>query len=167
MCRPRATISSSRDKHPSARRRDRLARALAGLRSMPPGRSQRPQRSRPLPAPPTLARAHHAWDARRARKRIHADNHRPHPARRSWTNGSASRLRPSRRRPRARRAPPTFRSEFCDSFSSRLFLAVIPSEVEGPLTLPFSLTLARIRGSSTPLRSARNDKLSSRVVDSI
>ena len=35
---------------------------------------------------------------------------------------------------------------------------VIGSKVEGPLTLPFSLTLATVRGSSTPLRSAQNDK---------
>jgi hypothetical protein len=44
-------------------------------------------------------------------------------------------------------------------FTAAIFLTVIPSEVEGPLTLPFSLTLAKIRGSSTPLRSAQNDKM--------
>ncbi len=41
---------------------------------------------------------------------------------------------------------------------TRYFLTVMLSEVEAPLTLPFSLTLAKIRGPSTPLRFAQDDK---------
>jgi hypothetical protein len=41
---------------------------------------------------------------------------------------------------------------------ARYSLTVMLSEVEAPLTLPFSLTLAKIRGPSTSLRSAQDDK---------